>query len=114
LFLKIPNIDEVLTSIGTVLLSIDAVLASIVVVLTLLRTFRAFAPYLKKVLPVAAFILSRSTDSITYRSSHGMLPEKRGDVFRRSGYSSHFYADYPKSLLFPATIRTFAASNRKK
>ena len=23
-----------------------------------------------------------------------MLPEKRGDGFRRSGYSSHFYADY--------------------
>jgi hypothetical protein len=68
------------------------------IVLTLLRTFRAFTPYLKNVLPVPVFILSRSTDSITYRSSYGMLPEKRGDGFRRRGYSSHFYANYPKYL----------------
>jgi hypothetical protein len=27
-----------------------------------------------------------------------MLPEKRGDGFRRRGYSSHFYAEYPRYL----------------
>ena len=74
-----------------VLLSIDAVLLSIVVVLTLLRTFRAYTPYLKNVLPVPVFILSRSTDSITYRLSQ-------------------IDAVYPKCLVGSAIIRNFAVS----
>jgi hypothetical protein len=95
LFLKIPNIVGVLTSIGIVLLSIDAVLASIVAVLALLRTFRAFTPYLKNVLPVPVFILSRSTDSITYRLSQ-------------------IDAVYPRNLVLSATINNFATSNNNK
>jgi hypothetical protein len=42
-----------------------------------------------------------------------MLPEKREDGFRRRGYSSHFYAVYPRNLVVPATIRNFAVGNRE-
>jgi len=45
-------------------------------------------------------------------SSHGMLPRKRGDVFRWRGYSSHFYAVYPRNLAVSETIYTFAGENR--
>jgi hypothetical protein len=39
-----------------------------------------------------------------------MLPEKRGDGFRWRGYSSHFYAEYPRNLVLSATINNFAVS----
>ena len=43
-----------------------------------------------------------------HHSSHGMLPEKWGDGFRRRGYSSHFYAEYPRNLVVSANIRNFS------
>ena len=39
-------------------------------------------------------------------------PRKRGDGFRRRGYSSHFYAEYPRNLVEKAIIYTFAAQIR--
>jgi hypothetical protein len=42
-----------------------------------------------------------------------MLPEKRGDGFRRRGYSSHFFAEYPRNLTLSVTTSNFAVENRE-